>query len=54
MGKRGGIRVVYYYLARAELILLIEVYAKNIQEELMHDEKKQIRKLVKAFEESIT
>ena len=53
MGKRGGVRVIYFYLVRAELIFLIGIYAKNVQENLTNDEKKQIRRLVKTFEEEI-
>lgn len=53
MGKRGGVRVIYFYLVRAELVFLIGIYAKNVQENLTSDEKKQIRRLVEAFEEGV-
>lgn len=32
MGKRGGIRVIYFYVARVQVVLLIAAYAKNVQE----------------------
>lgn len=51
MGKRGGIRVIYFYAVQADLLLLIAAYAKNVQGDLTNDQKTKIRKLVRAFEE---
>lgn len=53
MGKRGGIRVIYYYITRADVVLLMTAYAKNVQENLSDEKKKAIRKTVRVFEESI-
>ncbi len=53
MGKRGGIRVIYYYAAGKEVVLLIAAYAKNVQENLTDEQKKNIRKVVHSFEESL-
>ena len=53
MGKRGGIRVIYFHAVRANVILLIAAYAKNVQEDLTSEQKAQIRKAVRAFEESL-
>jgi len=46
-GKRGGFRVCYYF-HNAEIgeIFLITLYAKNEQEDLTADEKKELKKLV--------
>ena len=52
-GKRGGIRVIYYYIARAEIVGLIAAYAKNVKGDLTNDDKKAIRKIVRWFEETI-
>jgi hypothetical protein len=52
MGKRGGIRVIYYYALKRETVLLIAAYAKNVQENIGNDQKKAIRQLVQDFEKS--
>src|SRR5882757_9257655 len=52
MGKRGGVRVIYYFVARADVIGLIAAYAKNVKEDLNNDDKKAIRKIVQWFEET--
>src|SRR5579884_1758822 len=52
MGKRGGIRVIYYYVNRAGVVGLITAYAKNVQENLTNDQKKAIRKIADWFEAS--
>lgn len=53
MGKRGGIRVIYYYAADLKAALLMTAYAKNVQENLNNDQKKVIRKIRDKFEESL-
>ena len=45
-GKRGGGRVVYVNAVLSERIYLITAYAKNIQEDLNPNQKKELRKLV--------
>ena len=52
MGKRGGIRVIYYYITRFGSVGLITVYAKNEKENLSDDDKKAIRKIARWFEET--
>src|SRR5271170_5871113 len=32
MGKRGGVRVIYFHLTAEEIVLLVMVYAKAAQE----------------------
>ena len=53
MGKRGGIRVVYVHVARANIVLLITAYAKNVQENLTDDQKKAVRNLFSEFVKSL-
>lgn len=45
-GKSGSLRVLYYF-AHAETIYLVYVYAKATQDTLTHEEKKQLKELVK-------
>ncbi len=47
-GKSGGFRVCYYYFAGESLYLLL-IYAKNEQENLTSEEKKELRALVKVL-----
>jgi hypothetical protein len=42
-GKRGGFRACYYYLVQDEEIYLLLLYAKNEQENLTMDEKKDLK-----------
>jgi hypothetical protein len=52
-GKRGGVRVIYYYVVRAEVVGLIAVYAKNEKENLNDADKKVIRKITEWFETTV-
>ncbi len=45
-GKRGGVRVIYYWAASHERILLLYMYAKTEQEDLTPDQLKALRLLV--------
>jgi mRNA-degrading endonuclease RelE of RelBE toxin-antitoxin system len=51
-GKRGGVRVIYFYAISAEVVLLLAVYAKNEREDLTSDQKKQISRIVEAYKAS--
>ena len=44
-GKRGGVRVIYFYHDAGRPLYLLLVYAKGRQENMTPDEKKQVRKL---------
>lgn len=48
-GKRGGVRVIYFYHDRGKPLYLLMVYAKARQEDLSPDEKKRVRALVAAI-----
>jgi len=50
MGKRGGIRVIYYWAVQPNLLLMITAYAKNEKENLTDADKAQIRKIVESFQ----
>ena len=46
-GKRGGIRVIYYWQADEYQIFMLLAYAKNIQDDLTPAQLSILRKLVK-------
>ena len=46
MGKRGGVRVVYYYHDQTLPLFLLTVYAKSERADLTPSERQAIRKLV--------
>ncbi len=43
-GKRGGSRVIYYWVSERETILML--YAKNVQEDLTPEQLKILRNIV--------
>jgi mRNA-degrading endonuclease RelE of RelBE toxin-antitoxin system len=45
-GKRGGVRVIYYWFAERDIILLLFIYPKNIQDSLTPDQLKQLKRVV--------
>ena len=45
-GKRGGIRVIYYWFVSHETVLLLFTYPKSEQEELTPEQLKQLKKVV--------
>ena len=45
-GKRGGIRVIYYFYTASDRIYMLTLYAKNEMSDLNADEKKALRKIV--------
>jgi len=49
-GKRGGARVVYFVMVRRDVVYLIDVYAKNVKEDLTDADKQEVRKLTAALE----
>jgi len=49
-GKRGGVRVIYYYRATVGRIYLIMVFAKNARTDLTMHEKQELRRLVAAID----
>jgi len=51
MGKRGGARTIYFYWAGETLLLLLHVYAKNVQEDIDAAQKKILAQLRDQFME---
>jgi mRNA-degrading endonuclease RelE of RelBE toxin-antitoxin system len=49
MGKRGGLRLIYYFWVEPNAVLLLTVYAKNEKENLSDADKKEIRKIVESL-----
>ncbi len=49
MGKRGGVRVIYYYLDEAMPVFLISIFAKNVRADMSAAEKAQARQFVQAL-----
>lgn len=45
-GKRGGLRVIYYWYAPLTLIYLLGMYSKTDRDDLSPEEKKTLRNLV--------
>ena len=45
-GKRGGVRVIYYWFTAQGSILLLFIYPKNVQDNLTPDQLRQLKKIV--------
>ena len=45
-GKRGGLRVIYFWWLSDDKILLLDVYAKGKQEDLAADEIEKLKRKV--------
>ena len=50
VGKSGGVRVIYYFMARPDLVFLAYIYAKNEKENLTHAERNQLKKIASEIE----
>ena len=46
-GKRGGVRVIYYWYATGSLIYMLLAYSKNERDDLSAAQKKGLARLVK-------
>jgi len=46
-GKRGGVRVIYYWMMKNHKILFLTAYAKNEASDLSRDAIKAMREIVK-------
>ena len=45
-GKRGGIRVIYYWKVKADQIIFLLVYPKNVQDDLTPAQLKKLKAVV--------
>lgn len=52
MGKRGGVRAVYYFQTRAGIVYMLDIYAKSEKAELTPADKRELRAIVSRLEES--
>ncbi|OBU18110.1 toxin HigB-2 [Photobacterium aquimaris] len=48
-GKRGGSRVIYYFLDEKRRFYLLTIYGKNEMSDLTADQKKQLRTFMEAW-----
>ena len=46
-GKRGGVRVIYYWAVRQERLVMLVMYPKNERDDLTKDQLKILRKIIK-------
>lgn len=46
-GKRGGGRVIYYWVVAKDQIYMLLAYAKNVRDDLSEDELKMLRALIR-------
>lgn len=44
-GKRGGVRIIYYFVVKKDLILLLDIYSKKDKTNLTNDELKELAKI---------
>ena len=49
-GKRGGARVIYYFISRSQELYLLLAYPKNVQDNLSEEQLKVLRQLVKELD----
>ena len=53
-GKRGGARIIYYYLDEYKRFYLLTIYAKNEIVDLTSDEKQQLNSFMEAWKNAQT
>lgn len=45
-GKSGGVRIIYYWIVNKDIILMLLVYPKGVQDDLTHSQLKTLKSLV--------
>ena len=45
-GKRGGVRVIYYWAVKRELIVMLFLYPKNVQGDLSAQQLRVLRRII--------
>lgn len=48
-GKRGGIRIIYYYSQSKEILLLVFAYRKSERDDLTHDQLLLLKTIIKEY-----
>jgi hypothetical protein len=51
-GKRGGVRTIYYFQVRADIVYMLDIYAKSEKADLTAADKRELRAMVSLLEES--
>ena len=52
-GKRGGVRIIYYFITEHGLVSLLTIYAKNDKEDLSKKEIKEYREIAELIKLSL-
>jgi hypothetical protein len=52
-GKRGGVRVIYFYALSAGAVVLIDVYSKADKEDLNAEDKKRLRRALEEIKRKL-
>jgi len=47
MGKRGGVRAVYYFAVRPDIVYMLDIYAKNEKADLTTADRRELRRIAK-------
>src|SRR5437667_4146025 len=45
-GKRGGVRVIYFYRSTSDVVYFLDIYAKAVKEDLTPADRQQLKELV--------
>lgn len=45
-GKRGGSRIIYYWFSEKEIIFMLLIYPKSVQDELTNEQLKILKKVM--------
>lgn len=48
-GKRGGVRVIYYWRVAEDQILMLMVYPKSVQDDMTPAQKRKLRQIVEKW-----
>jgi len=51
MGKRSGVRAVYYYRTSAGIVYMLDIHAKNEKTDLTPADKRELKEIVCSLEE---
>lgn len=47
-GKRGGVRVIYYWIRKEEIVLMLLIYPKKEQDDLTPEQLKTLKNIVES------
>ena len=51
-GKRGGARIIHYFHTSGKMVFLLAAYGKSVKIDLTETERKELKTLVEAIQES--